>query len=67
MSKRVSRSAFSVYTIEIINIVDYRDYKHWERSDWGGEFKPGCSLIHDVPGKKVILNAFLCFLKCFSS
>ena len=41
--------------------------KIWERGDWGANSSPGCSLIHDFPGKKVILDEFFCFLKCFSS
>ena len=34
----------------------------------GGEANPipVCSLIYDVPGKKVVLDEFFCFLKCFS-
>ena len=24
----------------------------WERDDWGTNSCPGCSLFHDVPGKK---------------
>ena len=42
--------------------------KIWERGDWGGaNSSRGCSLIHDVPGKKFILDGFFYFLKCFSS
>ena len=45
--------------------------KIWERGYWGGgggaNSSPGCSLIHDVPGKKAILDEFFCFLKCFYS
>ena len=26
--------------------------KIWERGYWGANSSPGCSLIHDVPGKK---------------
>ena len=39
--------------------------KIWERGYWGANSSPGCSLSHDVPGKKVVLDEFFCFLKCF--
>ena len=56
-----------VGTIEIINNTRGNiEGKIWERGDWGANSSPGCSLIHDVPGKKVILDEFFCFLKCFS-
>ena len=57
----------AIVTIEIINNTrgDIKG-KIWERSDWGANPNPGCSLIHDVPGKKVVLDEFFCFLKCFS-
>ena len=55
-------------TIEIINNTrEDIEGKIWERGYWGANSSPGCSLIHDVPGKKVISNEFFCFLKCFSS
>ena len=55
-------------TIEIINNTRGDiEGKIWERGDWGANSSPGCSLIHDVPDKKVILDEFFCFLKCFSS
>ena len=34
-----------------------------ERDDWGANSSPGCSLIHDVPDKKVVLDGFF---NCFS-
>ena len=59
---------FGTYTIEIINNTrEDIEGKIWERGYWGANSSPGCSLIHDVPGKKVILDEFFCFLKCFSS
>ena len=56
-----------VNTIEIINNtrVDIEGKKR-ERGYWGANSSPVCSLIHDVPGKKVVLDEFYCFLKCFS-
>ena len=55
-------------TIENINNArEDIEGKIWERGYWGANSSPGCSLIHDVPGKKVILDEFFCFLKCFSS
>ena len=46
-----------LFTKEIINNTR-RDIegKIWERGDWGANPSPGCSLIHDVPGKKVVLD-----------
>ena len=32
-----------------------------ERDDWGANSSPGCSLIHDVPDKKVVLDGFSIF------
>ena len=61
-------SVVALVCIEIINNtrVDIEG-KIWERGYWGANSSPGCSLIHDVPGKKVILDEFFCFFKCFSS
>ena len=35
------------------------------RGGGGSNSCPGCATIHDVPGKKVDLDEFFCFLKCF--
>ena len=52
--------------IEIINNTrEDIEGKIWERGYWGANSSPGCSLIHDVPGKKVILDEFFCFLNVF--
>ena len=52
--------------IEIINNTRVvNEGKKRERGYWGANSSPGCSLIHDVPGKKVVLGEFSCFLKCF--
>ena len=58
----------SVLFIEIINNTRVViEGKKWERGYWGANSSPGCSLIHGVPGEKVVLGEFSCFLKCFSS
>ena len=71
MSKHSHISAIfdnAFQSIEIINNTrEDIEGKIWERGYWGANSSPGCSLIHDVPGKKVILDEFFCFLKCFSS
>ena len=55
-----------VRLIEIINNTRGDiEGKIWERGYWGANSSPGCSLIHDVPGKKVILDEFFCFLNAF--
>ena len=52
--------------IEIINNTRGNiEGKIWERGYWGANSSPGCSLIHDVPGKQVILDEFFCFLRVF--
>ena len=59
---------FNASAIEIINNTRGDiEGKIWERGYWGANSSPGCSLIHDVPGKKVILDEFFSFWKCFSS
>ena len=58
----------AIVIIEIINNTRVViEGKKWERGYWGANSSPGCPLIHDVPGKKVVLGEFSCFLKCFSS
>ena len=59
---------YVTYTIEIINNTRVAvEGKKRERGFWRANSSPGCSLIHDVPGEKVVLDEFYCFLKCFSS
>ena len=55
-----------IEAIEIINNTrEDIEGKIWERGYWGANSSPGCSLIHDAPGKKVILDEFFCFLNVF--
>ena len=53
----------NVTIIEIINNTRGGiEGKIGERDDWGANSRPGCSLIHDVPDKKVVLEGFFnCF------
>ena len=45
--------ASDVQSIEIINNTrEDIEGKIWERGYWGANSSPGCSLIHDVPGKR---------------
>ena len=61
-----SRVKFARMHIEIINNTRGDiEGKIWERGYWGANSSPGCSLIHDVPGKKVILDEFFSFLNVF--
>ena len=66
----VTRKAREIALQAIENINNTRgdiEGKIRERGDWGANSSPGCSLVHDVPGKKVVLDEFYCFLKCFST
>ena len=37
-----------------------------ERGVWGANSSPGCSLFHDVPDKKIVLDGFFYFFNCFT-
>ena len=51
-------------SIEIINNTrGGNEGKIGERGVWGANSSPGCSLIHDAPDKKVVLDGFF---NCFS-
>ena len=51
--------ASAVDLIEIINNTRGGiEGKIGERGVWGANSSPGCSLIHDVPEKKVVLDGF---------
>ena len=39
--------------------------KIWKHSNCGANSSPGCSLINDVLGKKVVLDEFFCFKMFF--
>ena len=44
-------------TIEVINNTRGGiEGKIWERTFWEANSSPGCLLIYDVPGKKVVLE-----------
>ena len=53
MGNTACPSLDSIAFIEIINNTrEDIEGKIWERGYWGANSSPGCSLIHDVPGKK---------------
>ena len=56
----------AVQGIEIINNTRGDiEGKIWECSDWGANSTPGCSLIHDVPGKKSRFRLVFLLFKMF--
>ena len=66
--KKLSPQNGGLISIETINNTSGDiEVKVLERGDLGENSSLRCSLIHDVPRKKVVLDKFFCFLKCFSS
>ena len=65
-----SSGKYRTYAFAIIEIINNTrggiEGKIGKRGVWGANSSPGCSLIYDVPDKKVVLDGFFYFLNCFS-